>query len=483
MFKNFIGVKMNPPKHSCIAAIQPAAREKHSRYLGLIVVACLLSFQPACLFRKHGSKATVPQAPPAAVRIALLPFSIPADNSDLRWLSLAAPLVMAKSIENAPAFEIVPLWQTYPVAIESLGAGRSISPEVAAYVASRVGAKWAANGELIAAKGGIWMRVDFIPAKASIVAYRYEKEGNADSMGGYFYEAFSQFMRYLVLQPLPKADGKGVATSSMRELGESLNREYGWYTAAEPGKSEKIVADLARMDSDFARLLFDPILYPSIASPVAKPKQIELKPAAAQNVQTPEAPAQPPAVPAAPATAQPAPPPTPPAAPPAAQTEPAPVRAEPAKASETTAEPPVPPAAPPSPQITACKGGSSPSKSSSSLPPLKSGIPSSATRPAESTTTKLDATPSTAANKTDAPSGNEGVQIQVYSTQQQESAEAKAAGFIKEGYSAKVETVDLKDKGTWYRICLQGFKSREEAKAAGEKLVAEKQIKQYWIVP
>src|SRR5512136_716250 len=99
MLKSFTGVKMNPPKHSCTFANRPAARAIHSRYLGLIAIACILSSQPACLFRKQ-SKAKVAQAPAPVVRIAVLPFNIPADNSDLRWLSLAAPLVMAKAIEN-----------------------------------------------------------------------------------------------------------------------------------------------------------------------------------------------------------------------------------------------------------------------------------------------------------------------------------------------------------------------------------------------
>jgi hypothetical protein len=483
MFKNFIGVKMNPPKHSCIAAIQPAAQGRYSRYLGLIVIACLLSIQPACMFRKHGGKAATPQAPPVPVRIALLPFSIPAENSDLRWLSLAAPLLEAKTIENAPAFEIVPLSQTYPVAIESLGAGRSITPDIAAYVADRVGAKWAANGELTATKGGVWMRVDFIPAKSSLVAYRYEKEGNIDSMGSYFIEAFSQFIRYLVLQPLPKAEGKALTPSSLRELGESLNREYGWYIAAEPGKSEKIVADLARTNSGFARLLFDPILYPSIALPAAKPKSIDLRPAAAQNLPAPEVQTQPTTVPAAPAVAEPAPPPTPPAAPPPAQTEPAPVRAEPAKPPETEAEQPAPPAAPPVPQMTVRKDRSSQSKSSATLPPLKSGLPGAATRSAESPASKVEESRSAAAGNKPSISGGTGIQIQVYSTQNKETAEEKAASLVKGGYSAKVEAVDLKEKGMWYRIRIQGFKSQDEAKAAGEKLIAEKQIKQYWIVP
>lgn len=448
-----LGIKMKPPENSCIPAIQPTARARLSPYPGLIALALLLSIQPACLFRKH-TKATVPQAPAAAIRIALLPFNIPSENSDLRWVSFVAPLVMAKSIENSPAFEVVPLWQSYPVALESLGSGRNITPEVAAYVASRVGAKWATAGELTPAKGGVWMRVDFIPEKTNLVPYRFERETRLDGMAANFYEAFSQFGRYLVLRPLTKFEGRGSSTESMRPLAEALDREYGWYTAADPGKSENLVAGLQRTDSQLAKLLFNPSLYSSLGTTAGIPKPVDLKPAAVlkpdAGVRSPLPPQQPPGTEQA-----------------AAQTTTS--IAPPTTATATTL--PIPPAR---------KGTASSAKAPKHPPAFKSGIPPSAAQAEETPGAK--AAPD-AEDRAPSSSEGESFQIQVYSTQRKESADAKAASLAKEGYNPSVEQVEIKDRGIWYRIRLQGFKSRADAKAAGNKLIAEKLIKQYWIVP
>jgi cell division protein FtsN len=457
---------MKPPEHSCIPAIQPTALARLSPYPGLIALAFLLLIQPACLFRKH-TRATVPQAPAAAIRIALLPFNIPSENSDLRWVSFVAPLVMAKSIENSPAFEVVPLWQSYPVALESLGSGRNITPEVAAYVASRVGAKWATAGELTPAKGGVWMRVDFIPAKTNLVPYRFERETHLDGMAANFYEAFSQFGRYLVLRPLAKFEGRGPSTESMRPLAEALDREYGWYTAADPGKSENLVAGLQRTDSQLAKLLFNPSLYSSLGTTAGIPKPVDLKPAAAlkpdAGLTPPLSPPQPPSTPILPPG-----------------TEPAAAQKPPAAQTTTSTAPPTTATAATLPIPPARKGTAGSAKAPKHPPPaFKSGIPPSAAQPEETPGAK--AAPGA---EDRAPSSSEGgsFQIQVYSTQRKESADAKAASLAKEGYKPSVEQVEIKDRGIWYRIRLQGFKSRADAKAAGDKLIAEKLIKQYWIV-
>ena len=60
--------------------------------LVLAVLAALL--QPGCLFRK---KSSAPKYPPEPIRIALLPFTVPSDNAELRWASLAGPIIMAKA--------------------------------------------------------------------------------------------------------------------------------------------------------------------------------------------------------------------------------------------------------------------------------------------------------------------------------------------------------------------------------------------------
>jgi cell division protein FtsN len=324
-------------------------------------------------------------------------------------------MIMAKSIENSQNFEAVPFWQSYPVAIESLGAGRSITPEVAAYVASRVGAKWATAGELNPAKGGVWMRVDFIPAKTNLVPYRFERETHFDGMAPSFFEAFSQFGRYLVMRPMTKSEAKGQNVESLRPLAEALDREYGWYTAADPGKSDKLVADLQRTDAALAKLSFNPILYTALGATVGISKSVELRPTSG------------------------------------------------AKSDADTSTPGIAPQ--PQPGQTSPAGG----EAGGSQRPA--GLPATG---AEATLVK-EGTAAAAALVT--------YQIQVYSTQRKESADAKAASLVKEGFEANLEQVEIKDRGTWYRIRLQGFKSRADAKAVGDKLVSEKLIKQYWIVP
>ncbi len=470
---------MNSLKRSRVREGHPNAARKLSRQIGLIALGCILALQPACLFRRH-PKAKAPQAPAAAVRIALLPFNIPADNSNLRWVSLAAPLVMAKTIENVPGFELVPVWQAYPVAIESLGAGRNITPEIAAYVADRVGAKWATNGELSATKDGVWLRVDFIPAKTSLVPYRFEKVMRLDSMGVNAYAAFSQLANYLVLRPLPRFTGKGVTAASMRELAEAMDHEYGWFNAADPGKSEKLASGLAKSDNQLARLLFDPILYPVVGPVAGKLKPVELKPAATQPAETPGAGA---AVPAAPPTQQPTQPPTP--AKPVPQTPPP--ATEPPPSTQVTA--PTPAAAQPavseakeSPQTVAATPSAAPAAPPVAQPgPPRKSAPPASKRPSNPPALQ-SGIPPTVAQIPPVKTGDGTFQIQVYSSQSKQDADATAANLTKVGYSPKVDHVDLKEKGIWYRIRLQGFKTREDAKAAGEKLVADKVIQQYWVV-
>ncbi len=492
MLRYFTGLKTNPSRRPAARGIQVAARARISRRLALITTGFILAFQPACMFRH--SKPKTPQAPAVAVRIALLPFNIPAENSDLRWVSMAAPLVMAKTIENMASFEVVPVWQSYPVTLESLGNGRSITPEIAAYVAERVGAKWATNGELAPAKDGVWMRLDFIPAKTTLVPYRYEKVMRLDAMGANAYEAFSQLSDYLVLRPLPKLTGKGIKASSMRELAEALDREYGWYVTADPGKSEKLASGLVKTDSQFARLLFDPILYPAVASVAAKPKSMELKPL---SVPKPERQATGDATPPAPATPQPtqaAPP--PPEAPAPTQEKPRQVPAEttqPTQPQVGEEKVPAQPATAATPAPAAPAVIPQPGPPRKSVPstakrpenePLHSGIPPSASQSAKTAPAKSSDTGAAAKdNATAAPSAEGAFQIQVYSTQSKHDADARATSLAKAGYSPKVDQVDLKEKGTWFRIRLQGFKTREAAKEAGEKLVADKLISQYWIIP
>ncbi len=228
-----------------------------------LVSVVLLTFglQSACMFRKGKA----PKPAPATVRLVLLPFNVPEEDRDLKWAALAAPIMMAIASERARDLEIVPLWQTMPVAVEEAKASRIFNEESAAVVASWFSAKWSAMGELTPSKRGVSMIVDFIPAKSNLVAFRYGKTGRLDSVGSHFPDAFRQFLYYLALRPLLQARQKEQSFSSLRNLAEALDREYGWFVDAQPGKSQQLISNLASSDMRLARLLFSPDLYPVLA--------------------------------------------------------------------------------------------------------------------------------------------------------------------------------------------------------------------------
>jgi len=447
--------------------------------LSVILLLIVSLAQPACFLHVlrpripfHKKKAAAPAAPTApSVRIMLLPLNIPPENTDLRWVSLAAPILMAKTIEGSPSLEAVPLWEGMPVATESLGATRVITTEVAAYVASRVSAKWATEGELSAGKGGISMLLDFIPAKTTMVAYRYEKEVQTNGMGSHFFEAFNQFLRYLVAPPMPKMEGKVIDANSVKELAEALDREYGWYVPAEPGKSGKLVADLVRTDIKLARLLFNPTLYPGLGTAPAPARPLELKPI----------------IP--PPQEQPAPDQTPPKAPPPKPEAPPQVEVGSVSQPSPASSPPAamqPPPPPPPRRFSQSLGSGLPPVARQSFqsnppqPSINPGVASSGwpdrDRQSQPATRRRAAT---AAPK----ESQKEFRVQVFSTPNKVAAEAKASQLRKEGLRPEIEEADLKDRGVWYRIRLAGYGSRKEAKEAAERVISSGIVQQYWLVP
>jgi hypothetical protein len=241
----------------------------------LAVSAMLLSFfQSACflphliphLHHHHKGKTKTPVAPMPPVRVVLLPFNAPAGNKDLHWVALAAPILMARVTERAQDLVAVPLWEAMPTAIESAGASRTFTQESTASAANWLAAKWATLGEISPARTGVSMIIDFIPAKSSEVPFRYMKTRRIESLGAACQEALRQFLRYLAAKPLELPKGGDQGMPSIRVLAEALDREYGWFGNADPGKAQEIVADLARVDDRLARLLFNPSLYPSLST-------------------------------------------------------------------------------------------------------------------------------------------------------------------------------------------------------------------------
>ena len=475
--------------------------------MAAVLVGLILLIQPACLFKRH--KTAAPQVTPTIIRIVFLPLNIPNENPDLRWLSLAVPIMMAKVSESAPDLEPVPLWEVMPVAAEAAGTSRSITAEVAAYIASRLTAKWATEGELSPAKGGVHMTVDFIPAKTTLVPFRYEKGTTIDSLGGHFPEAFEQFLRYLVARRMPRGDSRSLKVDSMKEVAEALDREYGWFVTADSGKSGKIAEELARTDNRLARLLFNPSLYPGMGTATPEPKAS--KPAAStagkESEKQPEpnprnqtqAPA--PSTPATSSGAQGTAPPTPPAP---VQTAP-PSKPEQLNPNTYKAAPEASPAAqpaagavfiPPPPRSFTQKlesiapssvGRENPLAAKPEAPRVQRAAappdlaPQSAKGKTKAGASKKPVPP--AMNKASPASRGQNFKIQVGSSHNKEEADEIAAKLTKAGLTPEVEMVELKAKGIWYRIRLQGYESRTAAEAAGKKLLDAKLISQYWVVP
>lgn len=251
------------------------------------LIAGLLLFQFGCLlFHRHRTPAAeaVPQSP---VRIAFLPLNTPPDNPENRWLSLAAPILLAKAGESAPDLEIVPLWESMPIVVQSLGTSRSIGPDQASYIAGLLTAKWAASGEFTIAKNGVSVLVDFMPAKETLIPFRYERQTDIKSLQANVREALTQFVSYQVVKPTAVEVSTDDVTS-LREVAQAVDLEYGWFTPADPGKSEKVVMNLAKSDSRLAQVLFNPNLYPAITHIAPQPKK--KKPAPKRQPASPNSP-------------------------------------------------------------------------------------------------------------------------------------------------------------------------------------------------
>lgn len=236
-------------------------RRAGSPALALAVLGLFL--MSGCLFRK--GKPPAAPAIPAPVRIVLLPLNVPQGNADLHWISLAGPAVMAEIALAAPDLEIVPFYESAQAALQSLGNSRLVTQDIAELVATRLSARWATNGEIRATGSTITLMVDFIPSRATLVPFRYEKPMAAGAMEQRFQEAFEQLLRYLIVRPLQTDKLHQLDTKKLQEIANALDAEYGWYASPKPGGSTRLVEDLARTDPGLAKILFSPTLYPVLA--------------------------------------------------------------------------------------------------------------------------------------------------------------------------------------------------------------------------
>jgi hypothetical protein len=246
---------LNRPKWSCYRWIP---------VFGNCGLPLLIATAVLCIFSQSGchKKAKVSRASVGPIRVALLPFDTPADNKDQRWTAMAGPILMAKASETASDFVVIPLWETMPTAIASAGASRSFDEDSAASAATWLGAKWSILGSIKPSKIRASIMIDFISGKTNSVAFRYMKKQNKDAFELSFREATRHFLRYLSAKPPELMKGKDLNYNLMKELAEALDREYGWFVEADPGKAQTVVANLAQVDERLARLLFNPALYP-----------------------------------------------------------------------------------------------------------------------------------------------------------------------------------------------------------------------------
>ena len=238
--------------------------------------------------------------------------------------------------------------------------------------------------------------------------------------------------------------------------------------AAEPYKGFKIYEQPAPPDE-----AVDNTTTPS-APPPAAPKPVAATPAPAAKPVVAAAPPPPVAKPVVTAAAPP-----PPAAKPVAPTKPAPVAATPApkpavKVAAATPAPAKPVPAPAKPAASVV------TKAASPPPAVKTAAASVPAGPATGAPRSLALVPAKPAAATPAPtaapvaSGAFTLQIGAYKSQ----AEAQAAW---KAYKAKhsalladavddVQQADLGDKGTWYRLRITGFPSKDVASATCDRL-------------
>jgi hypothetical protein len=208
-------------------------------------------------------------SPTTTTRVAFLPFNVSENNKDLRWTAMAAPIVMAQASRKIKDFEVIPLWQTMPLALQTAGNSRILTQESAVSIASWLSARWAAYGEFRPAQNGATMVIDFIPSKENMIPFRYSRTGKLDGLGSGAHKAFEQFTRYIMTgYMLEPEKGKAKDFASLRSLAEALDREYGWTMEADPGKAQGIVADLIQTDEQLAHYLFSPTLYPALAKKI-----------------------------------------------------------------------------------------------------------------------------------------------------------------------------------------------------------------------
>ena len=230
------------------------------------VVMLMAVVLPAC-----SKKVKVAIEDSGPVRVLVLPFIVSPEKSgedkELQWAAMAAPALLVKASRRLPDIEVVPFWEAMPVAISVAGAARSFTDENAASLANWVSAQWAVIGEIrrTGSASSYTVVMDFIPATSTAVPFRHIRTRRMENVGTTFYIGLRQWLRYATAKQIPLLQVRETGFQKMKPLGEALDKEYGWLVTAEPGAAQPLVNELALEDIDWAKLMFSPTMYPSMA--------------------------------------------------------------------------------------------------------------------------------------------------------------------------------------------------------------------------
>jgi len=186
----------------------------------------------------------------------------------LQSLSIASAVAVTSALYGIPGIESAPMWRTFAAASNMAGRSRRITPLMAAELANVLGVRWAMTGEIYPSPDGYTLIVDFIPAKASVVPFRYQSSLRPELLDERLDQALEQFLRY-ARHPAPQLGRRtrAVNQSELFKLAEEVDREYGWFSPPAPGKAQAAFASLFALDPRLASLLFDPVLYAAAAEP------------------------------------------------------------------------------------------------------------------------------------------------------------------------------------------------------------------------
>ncbi len=417
----------------------------------LAAMLCVATLsQQSCLW--HRDKAGTPATQASQVSVLILPLNASLSDPTQQSLSIGSAVLAEQILLGVTDVSPVPLWRGIPAAQGVLGGSRNITPATASDLANLLSVPWAMIGEVSQEGDRYAILIDFIPAKQSMIAFRYMRDLRPELLEPKVYEALGQFLRYLRrpsarLMPVPDHLQD---PHTLFDLAGAVDVEYGWFSPAVTGRSQSAFNAVAATDRDLAALLFNPGIYAvgTVAEsrsdltaagtlPPAMPAPIEVPLNVPPPPQTPEKPAQVQVPPEAPAPDQ------------------------------------VPPIKPlPSPPPPVGSKSSDISRWAKFVPPPLITPEASPAEPSDEKTSEPEA-----------PTRATGLiyRLQVFASPVLEEAAEVAENLRQAGVAAEITRVRLGDKRLWYRVRIGSFKTSERASVKGDALVAVGLANEYWI--